>query len=55
VLISSVSGVGFANALAVGIIIPALFGGVTFGGFVALMRHLSQEDRARAARRSVAA
>ncbi len=51
VLIASVSGVGLANALAIGII-PALFGGVTLGGFGALMRHLRQEDMAEAAARS---
>lgn len=51
VVIAVVSGVGMGNALAIGVI-PGLFGGVTFGGFVGLMRHLSHEDRAADAARS---
>jgi hypothetical protein len=47
VLISYVSGVGVGNALAIAVI-PALFGGVTFGGFAFLMRLLRAEDRANA-------
>jgi hypothetical protein len=45
--IAMLSGVGTGNALAIGAI-PALFGGVTFGGFVGLMRHLRHEDKAEA-------
>jgi hypothetical protein len=51
VVISYLSGVGMGNALAIAII-PALFGGVTFGGFVGLMRHLRREDQADAAARA---
>ncbi len=56
VLISYLSGVGVGNALAIAVI-PAMFGGVTFGGFVVLMGHLRREDQAdataRATRRAV--
>jgi hypothetical protein len=45
--IAIISGVGAGNAFAIGVI-PALFGGVTFGGFVAMMRHLRSEDKAEA-------
>jgi hypothetical protein len=51
VVISYLSGVGVGNALAIAII-PALFGGVTFGGFILMMRHLSREDRAKDAART---
>jgi hypothetical protein len=43
-----ISGVGTGNAFAIGAI-PAVFGGVTFGGFVGMMRHLRNEDKAEAA------
>jgi hypothetical protein len=51
VVISYLSGVGVGNALAIAVI-PAMFGGVTFGGFVVLMRHLRREDQADAAARA---
>ncbi len=51
VVISYVSGVGVGNAFAIAVI-PALFGGVTFGGFVGMMRHLRREDQAQAADRA---
>ena len=46
--IALISGVGVGNAFAIGGI-PAVFGGVTFGGFVAMMRLLRTEDKAEAA------
>jgi hypothetical protein len=51
VLISYLSGVGVGNALAIAVI-PAMFGGVTFGGFVVLMGHLQREDQVDAAARA---
>jgi hypothetical protein len=50
----SLAGVGLDNALAIAII-PALFGGITAGGFVGLMVHLRKEDRAGDAARSAEA
>lgn len=44
VVLASVAGVGVANAFAIAAI-PALFGGITFGGFVPLMLHLARQDK----------
>jgi hypothetical protein len=48
--IAFLSGVGLGNALAIGAI-PALFGGITAGGFVGMMRFLLRQDKALAADR----
>jgi len=51
VLIALVAGAGTGNAFAIAAV-PALFGGVTFGGFVGLMRYLIEEERTATAARS---
>jgi len=42
--IASVSGAGIGKAFAIATV-PALFGGITFGGFVPLMIHMGRQEQ----------